>query len=580
MKMITKDEPSGEGDNPLWQIHQLPFMSGPRCEEIIKKALSSTKWTTKRHTNHPTNDIPVADIEDLDMSDELKEISCLCMDTYGLSGTAVLFDTFVVKYATDGQDKLSMHRDSSEISFVLALSAPTDYEGGGTFYKTHDMVLKANKGDIVFHCGKLEHAGKRVTSGTRFILTGFFNVSSKQIRKATPFETIPNDISDRRYLDYLYSKPRRLEARKEVKLYIKIINLFHRRTKLTDMYERVQNLDVPPNWKIYTDVVIANDGSGQTGYTGWKTDKTFGFGQNVTKYWQREVQAGEIGCTLSHLHATQSVTLLDNEYLLVLEDDATFFSDILFRIDDIINDEVSTNWDLIDLGGVSMDNTFEKLTKYQVDLGYTYQTHCIVYNRHGLDKLRKLIIGDRIIAYDEFLSVLRGKSGRGDLKELCSEMELLYGVCPYERLSTQCGTVHDTETVQVISKEPSPSSMFARVKDDYDMRNFFKFSSIRFDDRAPSPEFALMANANKCMWQFGITNVSAGGYVNHSEFTIFLTASIKLVGVHLTTSESSVTFQTNNRTVNTQYNFVVFPSYLAVRVIQCPVFFAHGSPFF
>jgi len=119
MKKKTKEEPSWQGHNPLWQIHQLPFMSGPRCEEIIKKALASTKWTTTRHNNYPTNDIPVADIEELDMSEELKEISCLCMDTYGLSGTAVLFDTFVVKYATDGQDKLNIHRDSSEISFVL-----------------------------------------------------------------------------------------------------------------------------------------------------------------------------------------------------------------------------------------------------------------------------------------------------------------------------------------------------------------------------------------------------------------------------------------------------------------------------
>ena len=547
-------------NNPLGVIHQIPFLSAKRCDEIVRLACSSTRWTTRRHKNFPTNDIPINNIENLDLSDELKQILCLCMKSYNLNGKIDLFDTFVVQYKTDGQDCLDVHRDSSELSFILALSDPCDFTGGGTFYESHAKTVVPNKGDILFHCGKLRHGGKKITSGSRYILIGFFSVDSSPVRKAS--ETIPNNISDRRYLDYLH----RHNTLQNVKIYVKIINLIGRKEKLQKIYQRVQKLDVPDGWKVDTQVVIANEGNNHHGYKGWKTNETFGCGQHITKYWNRDVTKGEVGCTLSHLQAIESVGLGDNEYLLVLEDDADFYSDLLFRIDHCLQGDVQ--WDMLDLGGICVSGKTEPISFYQYrNVGYTYQTHSILYNRHALKKLQGIDITERIVAYDEMLALLMKKSGRLDLKKLYSDIDTLFAIYPYERMCHQSGSVHDTE------QNASHINMFSRVKDDYDMINFYKFSNVNLDNKD-----ALIDTANRKMWNFDINSVIEGTV--RQAWNIHITASIKLVAVFLKSEESSLTFQHNDRMLSKHKDFIIFPSYLSVKILGCDVWFACGSAFY
>jgi len=550
-------------NNPLGTIHQIPFLSAERCDEIVRLACLSTRWTTRRHKNFPTTDIPIHDIDNLDFSDELKKILCLCMKSYNLNGKIHLFDTFVVQYKTDGQNCLNVHRDASELSFILALSDPCDFTGGGTFYESHDMTIVPNKGDILFHCGKLRHGGKKITSGSRYILIGFFNVDSFPVRKAS--ETISNEISDRRYLDYLY----RHDTLQNVKIYIKIINLINRKEKLQKIYERVQKLDVPDGWKVDTQVVVANEGNNHQGYKGWKTNKTFGFGSHVTKYWNRAVTQGEVGCTLSHLQAIESVQLRDNEYLLVLEDDADFYSDLLFRIDHCLRgDGTVLPWDILDLGGIGMSDKNQQLSFYQYNnAGYTYQAHSILYNQHALTKLQGINIEERVVAYDEMLPLLMKKSGRRDLESLYNDIDTLFSIYPYERMCHQTGSVHDTE--QTVSH----INIFSRVQDDYDMINFYKFSNVNVE----SNKNALIDKANRAMWNFNIDRVVEGTV--KQGFNVYITASRKLVAVYLRSEDSSVTFQHNDRSLSNHNDFIVFPSYLSVQILGCDVWFACGSAF-
>ena len=62
-------------------------------------------------------------------------------------------------------------------SFVLALNI--NYEGGGTqFFKNkhNEQIYKAkSRGSAVVFNGKNPHSGVKVTSGVRYILTGFIN---------------------------------------------------------------------------------------------------------------------------------------------------------------------------------------------------------------------------------------------------------------------------------------------------------------------------------------------------------------------------------------------------------------------
>ena len=78
---------------------------------------------------------------------------------------------------------LSIHRDSSVLSFIALLSNPDDYIGGGTYYEYYDKTVMPAKGDLLFHSGKIRHGGNKITSGKRYILIGFFNVDSLSIRE-------------------------------------------------------------------------------------------------------------------------------------------------------------------------------------------------------------------------------------------------------------------------------------------------------------------------------------------------------------------------------------------------------------
>jgi predicted 2-oxoglutarate/Fe(II)-dependent dioxygenase YbiX len=88
-------------------------------------------------------------------------------------------DMFVAKYDMNGQRELMEHRDGSELSFVLVLN--DEYLGGGTMFRNPKdnksvLVRPDSVGDCVMFCGRHLHSGVQITSGVRYILTGFVRV--------------------------------------------------------------------------------------------------------------------------------------------------------------------------------------------------------------------------------------------------------------------------------------------------------------------------------------------------------------------------------------------------------------------
>ena len=169
-------------NNPLKFIYNFPFLSSERCDEIITKANLMDNWSKNRHKHYPTTDIPLQNIDNLDLRQEIENICKIAMREYKLTGVVNPFDLFVVKYSANGQSFLDIHRDTSELSFIILLSDPSDFEGGGTFYEVYNKTFKHKKGEILFHCGKLRHSGLKITKGTRYILIGFLAVESPLLR--------------------------------------------------------------------------------------------------------------------------------------------------------------------------------------------------------------------------------------------------------------------------------------------------------------------------------------------------------------------------------------------------------------
>lgn len=68
------------------------------------------------------------------------------------------------------QARLRMHRDGSLVSFNVLLNNAADFTGGGTTIELLGQTITARRGDALMHCGKVRHAGRRITTGVRYIL--------------------------------------------------------------------------------------------------------------------------------------------------------------------------------------------------------------------------------------------------------------------------------------------------------------------------------------------------------------------------------------------------------------------------
>ena len=156
------------------------------CEWIIFESEEYAKnnggWTTRRHKNYPTTDIPVVKIKNIfnfvlfsfnDIFNRIKKSYCFTEEV-----SFNICDLFVVKYNEQIQNKLDLHQDGSFLSINILLSDTKEFEGGGTYFDD-GLTMFLEQGDILVHSGKVKHAGLPVTKGTRYIMIAFVTIEVK-----------------------------------------------------------------------------------------------------------------------------------------------------------------------------------------------------------------------------------------------------------------------------------------------------------------------------------------------------------------------------------------------------------------
>jgi len=83
----------------------------------------------------------------------------------------------VVKYDTSKMErqKLDMHTDKSEWTFLIALSEGRgqDYGGGGTYFQALNSTVHLQRSQMLIFRGRLRHCGVAIQSGCRYLLVGF-----------------------------------------------------------------------------------------------------------------------------------------------------------------------------------------------------------------------------------------------------------------------------------------------------------------------------------------------------------------------------------------------------------------------
>ena len=150
------------------------------CEWFIFESEQYAKnnggWTTRRHENYPTTDIPVEKIKNIfnfvlfsfsDIFNKIKKSYCFTEEV-----SFNIKDLFIVKYDEQMQNKLDLHHDGSFLSINILLSDPKDFEGGGTYFND-GLTVFLEQGDVLVHSGKVKHSGLPVTKGTRYIMVAF-----------------------------------------------------------------------------------------------------------------------------------------------------------------------------------------------------------------------------------------------------------------------------------------------------------------------------------------------------------------------------------------------------------------------
>jgi hypothetical protein len=167
----------------LQRFHYTKVYTPDICNFIIneseKYAASNGGWTTKRHNNYPTTDLPVEKILSIFslVLETMKTITNKIKQSFGINDNMRLniSDLFVVKYKDDAQNHLEMHCDGSFLSFNILLSDKNDFEGGGTYFDD-GLMAHLDQGDILIHSSRIKHAGLPITKGTRYLLVGFLNI--------------------------------------------------------------------------------------------------------------------------------------------------------------------------------------------------------------------------------------------------------------------------------------------------------------------------------------------------------------------------------------------------------------------
>ena len=171
-----------------------PILSRAACKFLIDEAILVAKkrgWTTDRHKQAPTCDIPAHDLTP-DAQVWIRQafhnvlfplISSAFINQLDLKDLRIQ-DCFVVRY--DGNNSgpgfaaLKPHEDESLISLTIALNDMHEYEGGGLFIKSTGDLLNGDAGTIMCFTGGLLHGGYPVSEGTRWILTAFLYPDSNQ----------------------------------------------------------------------------------------------------------------------------------------------------------------------------------------------------------------------------------------------------------------------------------------------------------------------------------------------------------------------------------------------------------------
>ena len=148
-----------------------------RIREVESQLQATGGWTTSRHYDAPTTDVPVKDVPTVArwLNRQLEDrIYPMLAAQFSVAPDSIrVIDAFVVRYSAEKQRSLPLHTDQSQFSLTIAMNRLEEYEGGGTFFLETGEVANCDVGGVISFDGSLEHSGWPILQGTRYIIVAF-----------------------------------------------------------------------------------------------------------------------------------------------------------------------------------------------------------------------------------------------------------------------------------------------------------------------------------------------------------------------------------------------------------------------
>ena len=183
---------------------QPEVFSSVECEHIVGAATESrADWSRKRHgyymhmhmhmymCMYPPEDIAVSDVPALANVTHAvsSRVLPLLRRAFGVPPELAMLvdDLFVVRYrATGGQSGLRVRIDDSTLSFSVALSPPTEYDGGGLSFQLSPAPVRVDQDTAILQPSRLYHRGTAVVRSTLYVLVGFVSVGNNEVLTLRP----------------------------------------------------------------------------------------------------------------------------------------------------------------------------------------------------------------------------------------------------------------------------------------------------------------------------------------------------------------------------------------------------------
>ena len=172
-------------DTPFSYIYMYNVFTRLQCNDIINEIKSNPdiKWTSygKLGSN---NDLDISELSantNVVINQAITIVLQKASEVYRIPMEHLELlsrSPFIIKYDST-RPALDIHKDNADISFVVLLSNEYDFKDGGTYFNALNSALTLKQGECLIFPGQLVHSAKPITSGERYVLSGFINISDE-----------------------------------------------------------------------------------------------------------------------------------------------------------------------------------------------------------------------------------------------------------------------------------------------------------------------------------------------------------------------------------------------------------------